>query len=496
MLSARPLFVMPEYFINSGLDRRFVMTLAQSVYETINEAWAGPTLEALKEFVRLPAKSRNFNSHWETDGVLKAALLQAADWGKQRFANAEFRLIEKPGIPPALFVRIPSKGGHTGSPAFFYGHLDKQPETTGWRKGLAPWTPVVENGRLYGRGAADDGYNYYLTLTAVEALEKNAVPHPEIMCLFETDEESGSADLEDYIQSIAPEVGSPAFIAIADLGASDYSRVWLTQSLRGIIALTLNVRVLNTPSHSGSASGIVPSSFRIARMLLERIENAETGEIRIPELNPPVPTEISECIRRLSESEDPRKQFDWAGHTHSPCTTAYDAMLTNTWKPSLSIIGADGLPNTHNAGNLVREETSLRLSFRTPPTANAHNALTAIKSILTANPPYGAEVTVTDTAAESGFETTLPSGRLGTLLNLSCQTHFGHDIGFTFCGASIGTLPAFKRAFPDAPFINTGALGPESNAHAPNECLNLEYTKKLTCVFADLIAGIPEGNEL
>ena len=472
------------------------MTLALSVYETINDAWAGPTLEALKEFVRLPAKSRNFNCQWETDGFLKAALVQAADWGKKRFIDAEFRILEKTGVPPALFVHIPSKGGHTGKPAFFYGHLDKQPESTGWRKGLSPWSPIVENGKLYGRGSADDGYNYYLTLTAVEALEKNGIPHPDIMCLFETDEESGSADLEDYIQSIAPEVGTPAFIAIADLGASDYSRIWLTQSLRGIIALTLNVKVLNTPSHSGSASGIVPSSFRIARLLLDRIENSETGEILIPELNPPIPEVILECIRHLSEEEDPRKQFDWAGNTASPCCTAYDAMLTNTWKPSLSVIGADGLPNTLNAGNLVREKTSLRLSFRTPPTANAHSALSAIEKILTDNPPFGAEVTVTDTAAESGVETPLPSGNLSQSLNSSCQAHFGRDVGFTFCGASIGTLPAFKRAFPHAPFINTGALGPESNAHAPNECLDLEYTKKLTCIFADLIAGIPEGNEL
>ena len=468
------------------------MTTSKLVYEAISKAWAGETLEALKEYVRVPAKSRNFDSQWEKNGLLLAVLNQAADWGRARFANAEFRLIQKDGIPPALFVRIPATGGHTGKPAFFYGHLDKQPETTGWREGLGPWTPVIENGKLYGRGSVDDGYNYYLTLTALKALEDNGVAHPDVMCLFETDEESGSAHLEDYIQGIATEVGDPAFIAIADLGASDYKRIWLTQSLRGVISMTLNVRVLNTPSHSGTASGIVPSSFRIARMLLDRIEDSKTGELLVPELNPTIPADIQACIRELAEADDPRQQFDWAGSAHSPCETAYDTILTNTWKPSLCVIGADGLPPCGNAGNLVRESTSLRLSFRTPPAADAKAALAAIIKTLTENPPYGAEVTVTDTGAESGFESSLPSGNLGDVLNASSRTHFGLDAGFTFCGASIGTLPAFKRAFPNAPFVNTGALGPESNAHAPNECLNLAYAEKLTCVFADLIAGLEQ----
>ena len=205
------------------------MSLPSNVYESIHRAWMGDTLEGLKDFIRIPAKSRAFNPNWESDGILKRTLEDSAEWGRRLLPCAEFEIIEKPGIPPALFIRIPTAGGHKGKPAFFYGHLDKQPETEGWSEGLGPWTPVVRDGRLYGRGGVDDGYNYYLTLTAVKALEEAGAAHPEIFCLFETDEESGSRDLARYIQELAPRIGDPAFIAIADLGCIDMTRVWLTQ---------------------------------------------------------------------------------------------------------------------------------------------------------------------------------------------------------------------------------------------------------------------------
>lgn len=258
------------------------MPLPSNVYESIHSAWAGDTLEGLMDFIRIPAKSRAFNPNWEADGILKRALEDSARWGRRLLPDAEFEIIEKTGIPPALFIRIPASGNHAGKPAFFYGHLDKQPETVGWSEGLGPWTPVLRDGRLYGRGGVDDGYNYYLTLTAVKALKDAGIEHPEIFCLYETDEESGSRDLAQYIQALAPRIGTPAFIAIADLGCNDMKRVWLTQSLRGTVSLTVDVRVLNTPSHSGLASGVVPSSFRIMRALLARIEDAQTASSCCP----------------------------------------------------------------------------------------------------------------------------------------------------------------------------------------------------------------------
>ena len=346
----------------------------------------------------------------------------------------------------------------------------------------------MRDGRLYGRGGVDDGYNYYLTLTAVKALEEAGAAHPEIFCLFETDEESGSRDLARYIQELAPRIGDPAFIAIADLGCNDMKRVWLTQSLRGTVSLTVDVRVLNTPSHSGLASGVVPSSFRIMRALLDRIEDAATGELLLPELNCEVPPDILECLRSLAQEGDVRECFDWAGDTHAQAETAFEALLTNTWKPSMCVVGADGLPPCDNAGNVLRSNTSLRLSFRTPPLVDAKAALEAVIRTLTENVPCGAQVTVSRAEAASGFVSPLPSGWLRETLEDAGASIFGNSTGYLFCGASIGTLPAFKAAFPTSPFVNTGALGPTCNAHAPNEWLDLAYAEKLTCVFAELIA--------
>lgn len=471
------------------------MLLPSNVYESIHHAWTGDTLEGLMDFIRIPAKSRAFNPSWETDGILKRALEDSARWGRRLLPAAEFEIIEKSGIPPALFIRIPASGSHTGKPAFFYGHLDKQPETVGWNEGLGPWTPVVRDGRLYGRGGVDDGYNYYLTLTAVKALKDAGIAHPEIFCLYETDEESGSRDLVQYIQALAPRIGTPAFIAIADLGCNDKKRVWLTQSLRGTVSLTVDVRVLDTPSHSGLAGGVVPSSFRIMRALLARIEDAQTGELLLPELNCEVPEDILDGLRSLAQESDVRQCFDWTGNTHAQAKTAFEALLANTWKPSMCVVGADGLPPCDNAGNVLRSNTSLRLSFRTPPLVDAKAALQAIIRVLTTNVPCGAQVSVSRAEAASGFVSALPTGWLRNTLENAGEAIFGNSTGYLFCGASIGTLPAFKAAFPESPFVNTGALGPACNAHAPNEWLDLAYAEKLTCIFAELIAGIPRGDQ-
>lgn len=471
------------------------MLLKSEVYETIQNLWKNEALTGLQDFIRLPALSRAFDPEWESKGILKQALVLAKDWGKAQLPHATFEILESPTIPPALKIRIPAFQNHNGKPAFLYGHLDKQPEAGEWAEGLGPWLPVIKDNLLYGRGSVDDGYNFFLCLTAIKALEDHGVPHPEIFALFETDEESGSRDLASYVNAMTPEVGSPAFIAIADLDALDQSRIWLTQSLRGSIALTVRVSVLNSPAHSGMASGIVPSSFRIMRSLLDRIEKAETGELLLPELNTDIPEDILNCIEKLAATADVRKKFNWAGETTAAGNSAFEALLQNTWKPSLCITGADGLPSCSQAGNVLRTSTTLKLSLRTPPTVDAPKALEALKQALTHDVPYNATVEILDTEAASGFVSPLPTGWLLESLNQSSQSHFDHEPGYVFCGASIGTLPMFSKAFPDAPFVNTGALGPSSNAHAPNECLDLPYTVKLTCIFADLIANIPKDHQ-
>ncbi len=468
------------------------MSLPTSVYQSIERAWANETLDAMKQFIRLPSKSRNFDKDWEAHGYLLQALKDAADFGKKYIPNGTFEIIQTPGKTPALFVDIPAFKNHKGKPAFYYGHFDKQPETLdGWYEGFGPWIPVVKDNRLYGRGSVDDGYSFYLMITMVKALEENGIAHPVIKGIFETDEESGSRDLPYYIETLAPRIGEPAFLTIIDLDCADWSRPYLTQSLRGVCVMTVTVKVLDVPAHSGAASAIVPSSFRIMRQLLDRIEDPTTGEILLPELHTQIPEEYIRSIAEQAEEFDVRKKFSWAGNTNAGKTAA-QAMLDNTWKPSLAIIGADGLPDIGSASNLIRTSTSLVLSFRIPPGVNGRTALDAVKRVLTTDVPYGAQVTISNTAGEGGFVAEPLSGWLAEEMDNAGLRHFGNKTGYIFCGASIGTLPCFQRAFPTSPFVNTGALGPGANAHAPNEFLDLKYTVKLSCVLADILASIPD----
>ncbi len=459
----------------------------------IHDAWKGDTLEALSRFISIPAKSKDFDDQWQEHGFLHRSLEEGKSWAQKHFPSGTFEIIQLPGIPPVLFFDIPATGGHTGKPVLFYGHFDKQPETSGWDEGLGPWTPVVKNGRLYGRGAVDDGYCFYSTLTAVKALEVSGKSHPRICGLFETDEESGSTDLAQYINMLKDRVGSPAFICILDLFATDFSRVWITQSLRGIVGLIVKVSVLSAPSHSGVASGIVPSSFRIMRALLDRLEDSRTGEVLIKSMHSPIPGYILDMAKDISAEYDPRTGFKYHAGTQSAQPDAYTALIAGTWKPTLSVLGADGLPPTATASGLVRSSTSLKLSFRIPPGVNARAALDDTIRALTTDVPYNATVEISQASASEGFCAPEWPQWLRQSSEKITRNLFGTSVGSVLCGASIGTLPAFQAAFPGAPFINTGALGPDSGAHAANEWLDLAYVEKLTEWVAEVVGSIPEN---
>lgn len=459
--------------------------------QLIADAWKGDTLEGLCRHVEIPAVSGSFDKNWEARGELLNALNEAVRWAKTQLPHAYFEVSSLPNCPPVLYMDIPAFGGHTGKSVLCYGHLDKQPETVGWDADLGPWKPVVKEGKLWGRGCVDDGYNFYSIVTAVKALEETKTAHPRITGLYETDEESGSRDMAKYIAQYKDRIGKPGMVCILDLFAVDDQRVWLTQSLRGIVALTVKVSVLKKASHSGTASGIVPSSFRIMRILLDRLENAETGEVLIPSMYSEIPEEYIQGAHKLAETFDPRQAFSYEGDTVSMKDSAFDAVIAGNWKPTLSVLGADGLPPPDKASGLVRTHTTLKLSFRIPPGVNAEQALADVKARLTTDIPYHASVTITDEHSAPGFAAPLMPDWLKASANELSQAIFGHDVGYTFTGGSIGVITDFAKAFPDAFFINTGALLPDSSAHAPNENLQLDYAEKLTLWVAELFARVP-----
>lgn len=461
--------------------------------EYIQRAWSGETLDAMKAFIRIPSKSSAFDKEWEKHGYLLKAIEDAAQWGKARFPDGTFDILSKPGVTPALFIDIPAFKGHNGRPVFFYGHFDKQPETIGWSEGLGPWTPVVKNGRLYGRGSSDDGYSFYTALTAIQALEAAGTAHPRIVGFFETDEESGSKDLGAYLHEIAPRCGNPCVLVILDLGICDYDRLWLTSSLRGSIGFKLKVEVLTHPVHSGIASGIVPSSFAVMRELLDRLEDPKTGRVLLPEFHVSLPEEHRKAINRCAAILGRKVlSFPFAGKTEPRSSDPADAIIKNTWEPTLSILGADGLPSTSEASALLRASTTLSLSFRIPPRVDPKAALEAAVRAVTENVPSHARVTVWDCRAEGGFEAPMLAAWLEEATHSASKALWGNDFEYCFEGATIGTMKDFSSAFPNASFLNMGVLGAEENAHAPNESLPLDYVEKLTEAIASIVAAVPK----
>lgn len=459
--------------------------------EQIREMLRGKTLQALCEFVNLPAKSSDFDPNWREHGYLQLACEKAAQWAKPLFPEATFEVLTHDNHTPALFFDIPATDDQIGT-TLFYGHFDKQPEAQGWTNNRRPFVASIEGNCLYGRGCADDGYSFYSALTAVYALKKAHFKYGRITGLIETDEESGSADMPHWLNHIHQKCGNVAFIVVLDSTCCDYDRFWLTTSFRGCVNFTLNVQVLNQGVHSGSAGGIVPDSFRIARCLLDRLENAQTGEIADTRLNHPVAQErlnqIKETANILGQSVI--SEFPWH-KTTQPChNEIFESLVARGFKPQLCVVGADGLPATNQAGRVMRSHTALALSMRTPPEVDARSALKVVTEILTENPPYSADVTVTNSSAGDGWCAKLGCQWLDHALQSSCKEIFGNPPAYNCDGASIPILNLMQSHFPDAQMLVTGVLGPGSNAHGPDEMLKLDYLEKLMCVIARLLTQV------
>ncbi len=455
----------------------------------VEQAWREHILPALEAFVAIPAKSPAFDPDWAANGHIDRAVALAKDWACQVApADSHIEVIRLAGRTPLLWIDIPGTGA--GS-ALLYGHLDKQPEADGWDTNKGPWTPVIENDRLYGRGAADDGYALFASLQAVRVVHDQGIAHPRCMLLIECGEESGSPDLPAYLDHLSTRIGKPELVVCLDSGCATYDRLWVTTSLRGMAAGDLSVRVLNQGVHSGDASGVVPSSFRIARALLERVENADTGAIRLTELQADIPEERHTQAEQAAPiiGDQLARKFPWAGQTQPTQTDTTELILNRTWRPALEVIGAEGLPDYAKAGNVLRPETRLRLSLRLPPTVDGEKATQALRKALTANPPHGADVAFRAAGAANGWNAPAFSGWLGESLDQSAQTWFGQKAVFMGEGGSIPLMNLLGERFPSARFIVAGVLGPGSNAHGPNEFLHLPMAKRLTGVVAEALAA-------
>jgi acetylornithine deacetylase/succinyl-diaminopimelate desuccinylase-like protein len=396
------------------------------------------------------------------------------------------------GRTPVLVFEVPAtRSVEDAGTVLLYGHLDKQPEMTGWREGFGPWIPVIEDGKLYGRGSADDGYAVFAALSAIGALEAEGLPHARCVGIIETCEESGSYDLPAYLEMLAPRLGPVDFVVGLDSGCGDYERLWVTTSLRGIAAGTLTVDVLNEGVHSGDASGIVPSSFRIARHLLDRLEDSATGRILPSSFYAQIPAErVQQSAAAAAIMGDiVFRKYPFAGGTTPMVRERSEAILNRTWRPALSVVGADGLPSIANAGNVLRPRTSLKLSLRLPPTIDGERATQDLKALLEADPPHGATVRFEADQDASGWNAPATSPWLTSALEAASTAHYRKAAAAMGEGGTIPFMAMLGRQFPEAQFLITGVLGPQSNAHGPNEFLHVPYAKKLTACVADTLAA-------
>ena len=478
---------------------------ADQALAQVSQAWDSDIVQRLKDYVEIPAKSPSFDANWAEAGLLEAVVRNTAQWIEaQRVAGLTLEVVRLPGRTPVLFFEVAStrSGAQPSDPTvLMYGHLDKQPEFSGWRADLGPWTPKYEDGRLYGRGSADDGYAAYAAIAAIQALKTQNVAHPRIVGLIETCEESGSYDLMPYIDVLRTRLGDVGLVVCLDSGAGNYDQLWLTNSLRGMASGVLKVEVLTEGVHSGDASGLVPSSFRIMRQVLDRLEDSASGRLLPASFHCEVPPERLAQARATAEilGEELYKRFPWAHYDCGgasqfalPTTTdPLQALLNRTWIPTLSVTGADGLPDLKNAGNVLRPYTAFKLSLRLPPLVDAAQAVQQLKTLLEDNAPYQAKVTFEVGGGATGWNAPDTAPWLEQALNAASQAHFGAPCGYIGQGGTIPLMNMLSLGFPSAQMMVCGVLGPKSNAHGPNEFLHVPYAKKLTAAVAQVIAAAP-----
>lgn len=456
--------------------------------DLIADEWDRSIVPTLCEYIRIPNKSIHFDPQWAEHGHMDRAAELLKSWCEAHaLPGMKIEIVRLPGRTPLLFIEVP---GQTQDCVLLYGHMDKQPEFTGWEEGLSAWTPVLRNGRLYGRGGADDGYAVFGSLLALRALADQNIPHARCVILIEGSEESGSPDLPAYIDALADRIGEPSLVVCLDAECGNYDQFWITSSLRGNLLGTLRVDVLTEGVHSGMASGIVPSSFRITRALLDRIEDAKTGRLLLDALHTTVPDERIEqahaAARALGSSI--HEKFPFVPGMRATSEDPAQLLIDSTWAPTLSITGVDGIPPLANAGNVLRPFTALKLSFRLPPGVDADRAAEAVKTTLERDPPYGAKVSFEVTSAMGGWNAPSTEPWLEDAIQNASRHFFGRDAMYMGVGGTIPFMGMLSDKFPRTQFLVTGVLGPHSNAHGPNEFLDIETGKKVTACVAEVIA--------
>ena len=457
----------------------------------IDKMWTDSIVPELIEYIKIPNKSPHFDADWAEHGYMEDAVQQIFNWSRaQDVTGMTLDIVRLEGRTPLIFMEIPAHvDAADDDTILMYGHLDKQPEMTGWDEGLGPWIPVIKEGKLYGRGGADDGYAAYSSLTAIMAVQKQDLPHARIVVIIEACEESGSYDLPFYIDHLKEKIGTPSLVICLDSGAGNYEQLWLTVSLRGMAAGTLRADVLKEGVHSGYASGVVPSSFRVLRQLMSRLEDETTGKVIPDFLYAPIPEQRLQQTRAMADAlgDDVWQAYPFVEGVEPMAENNVERILNRTWRPALSYTGIGGVPELDSAGNVLRPYTAMKISMRLPATVDGEVATQGMKETLEANPPSNAKVSFESDHSASGWNAPEIAPWLHESLERASQASYGRGVMYMGEGGTIPFMAMLGDFFPQAQFMITGVLGPQSNAHGPNEFLHIPFACKLTTCVAQVI---------
>jgi acetylornithine deacetylase/succinyl-diaminopimelate desuccinylase-like protein len=457
----------------------------------VDETWNRSIVPAITEYIRIPNKSPAYDPDWKKNGHMDRAVALIESWCRSReIEGMKLEVVRLGDRTPVIFMEIPGTAGTGGDTVLLYGHLDKQPEFSGWNPGLGPWEPVMRGERLYGRGGADDGYASFASLTAIEALKRQKIPHARCVVLIEACEESGSYDLPFYIDHLEKRIGDVSLVICLDSGCGNYDQLWSTTSLRGIVGGNLIVETIKEGVHSGDASGIVPSSFRVLRMLLSRLEDEKTGQILPKDFHVDIPSQRVAQAKVAAKvlGDEVWNKYPWHQGVKAMSSDNTELMLNRTWRPALSITGARGFPDLDNAGNVLRPLSAVKISLRVPPTCDTQIASKKMKELFEKDPPYGSKVTFEGEKTSGGWNAPELAPWLEKSVDKASRTYFGKEAVYMGEGGSIPFMGMLGKKFPKAQFLITGVLGPHSNAHGPNEFLDIPTGRKLTACVAQVVA--------
>ena len=459
----------------------------KKLVQFINDFWDKEAIPALQDFIKIPNKSPEFDSNWETNGYMDQAERCISAWCKINSPKGmQIKTLKTPGRTPIILIDIP---GEINKNILFYGHLDKQPEMSGWDDDLGPYTPVIKDGKLYGRGSGDDGYAVFSAISSILAIQKQNLKHPNIQIMIEASEESGSIDLPFYINKYEKDIIKPDMFICLDSGCGDYDRMWLTTSLRGMATGILEVEVLTEGVHSGMAGGIAPSALEIMQHQLQKISTPLQARINLPELKVNIPKARLQQIKEAAAilGENVAKDFPFAATTQALSDNNTDLITQQTWLNSYAIIGLDGIPSTDDAGNVHIPKLTAKISLRLAPTCDTNKAIESIKQKLELNPPYCAAIKFSPITINNGWHANIASDELSAIFDTASLNYFGEKCAYMGEGGSIPFINMLQEKFPSSEFVITGVLGPQSNAHGPNEFLHLAAVKKISCCIADIV---------